>query len=246
MKIELASLTKSFEDGQRVIDHLDFSDEIHTLAVIGPSGSGKSTLIRMMGGLLPLTEGTIRLNDRQIRYDERSLVEYRKKIGFVFQHGGLFYHLSAFDNIALPLIKVHHYRKEEADKRAMELLERFGLERDLHKRPSELSGGQKQRVAIARAVAAKPEILLLDEPTSALDPEYTNEVLHVIHELGEEGMHFVIVTHEMGFARHACEKTLFLMDGKIWEYGETKSLFSAPKTTELRQFLGKLLEWNKI
>lgn len=246
MKIELHSLSKTFEDGRKVIRDLDFSDEIHTLAVIGPSGSGKSTLIRMMGGLLPLTEGEIRLNGRQISYDEKSLVEYRKKIGFVFQHGGLFYHLSAFDNIVLPLVKVHHYKKEDAKKRAMELLERFGLEHDFYKKPNELSGGQKQRVAIARAVASRPEILLLDEPTSALDPEYTNEVLHVIHELGEEGMHFVIVTHEMGFAYHACEKTLFLMDGQIREYGETKSLFSNPQTEELQHFLGKLLEWNKM
>lgn len=246
MRIKIDSLTKVFEDGRRVLENVNFSDEVQTLALIGPSGSGKSTLIRILGGLLQPTSGTVTLNESVLEQDERKLVEYRKKIGFVFQHGGLFHHLNALDNIALPLQKVHHYPKEEAVQRGMELLERFGLGQDYYKKPNELSGGQQQRVSIARAVAGRPELLLLDEPTSALDPEYTNEVLNIIHELKDEGMRFVIVTHEMGFAYHACDKVMFLYDGKIHEYGDSKETFVNPKTEELKRFLGKLLEWNKM
>ena len=126
----------------------------------------------------------------------------------------------------------------------MELLARFGLKDDWKKKPAELSGGQQQRVAIARAVAAKPKLLLLDEPTSALDPEYTTEVLDIIHELKNEGLDFIIVTHEMGFARHACDKAAFLCEGTLMEYGESGQIFAQPKTEKLRRFLGKLLEWN--
>ena len=167
-----------------------------------------------------------------------------RSLGFVFQQGGLFRHLSAFENITLPLCQVHGYTRQEAEKRAAELLERFGLSGDGHKKPSALSGGQQQRVAIARAVAAKPRLLLLDEPTSALDPEYTTEVLDVVNELKNEGMDFIIVTHEMGFARHACDKAAFLCEGSLMEYGDSASLFARPKTGQLERFLGKLLEWN--
>lgn len=128
--------------------------------------------------------------------------------------------------------------------RAMELLERFHLKADWKKKPAALSGGQRQRVAIARAIAARPKLLLLDEPTSTLDPEYTTEALDVIRELKDEGMHFIIVTHEMGFARHACEKTAFLYDGSLLEYGESERLFRDPRTLQLQRFLEKLLEWN--
>ena len=126
----------------------------------------------------------------------------------------------------------------------MSLLKRFGLENDGNKKPSELSGGQQQRIAIARAVAPKPKLLLLDEPTSALDPEYTNEVLDIVDELKKDGLDFIIVTHEMGFARHACDKVAFLYDGRLIEYGESSELFTHPETTELGRFLIKLLEWN--
>lgn len=222
---------------------MDFSDEVNTLAIIGPSGGGKSTLLRIIGGLIAPTTGKLWVDSEEIVQNEISLQQYRKKIGFVFQQGGLFRHMSARDNIAVPLEQVHGCSRTESLGRAMELLERFGLKEDAEKKPAALSGGQKQRVAIARAVAARPKLLLLDEPTSALDPEYTTEVLNVIRELKEEGMHFMIVTHEMGFARQACDKVLFLCEGTLMEYGESAGLFGHPQTQQLQRFLGKLLQW---
>lgn len=244
MKIEFQNLSKQFETGRLVLQPMDFYDEVHTLAVIGPSGGGKSTLLRIIGGLIAPTTGTLRVNGEEVGTNEGSLLKYRRKLGFVFQQGGLFRHMNARTNITVPLEQVHGFSHEEACERAMELLTRFGLENDWKKKPAELSGGQQQRVAIARAIAAKPRLLLLDEPTSALDPEYTTEVLDIIHELKKEGMDFIIVTHEMGFARHACDKAAFLCEGTLMEYGESEQIFTSPKTEQLRQFLGKLLEWN--
>ena len=244
MKIEFQGLTKQYDQEHIVLKPMDFSDDIHTLAIIGPSGGGKSTLLRILGGLLLPTAGRVVVGGEELPVDESALQKYRKRLGFVFQQGGLFRHLSAIENIALPLEKVHGYTRQEAGRRAEELLERFGLGADGRKKPGALSGGQQQRVAIARAVAAKPKLLLLDEPTSALDPEYTNEVLDVIDELKKEGMDFVIVTHEMGFARHACEKVAFLCEGSLLEYGDSASLFTHPKTQQLDRFLSRLLEWN--
>ncbi|MBD5156325.1 MAG: amino acid ABC transporter ATP-binding protein [Butyrivibrio sp.] len=244
MKIEFQGLTKQYDQEHIVLKPMDFSDDIHTLAIIGPSGGGKSTLLRILGGLLLPTAGRMAVGGEELPVDESALQKYRQRLGFVFQQGGLFRHLDAIENIALPLEKVHGYTRQEAVRRAEELLERFGLGADGRKKPGALSGGQQQRVAIARAVAAKPRLLLLDEPTSALDPEYTNEVLDVIDELKKEGMDFVIVTHEMGFARHACEKVAFLCEGSLLEYGDSASLFAHPKTHQLDRFLSRLLEWN--
>ncbi len=244
MKIEFQGLTRQFVNNRVILNPMDFSDDIHTLAIIGPSGGGKSTLLRILGGLILPTAGQLMVDGKKVPSDEVSLQKYRRELGFVFQQGGLFRHLSAFENITLPLCQVHGYTRQEAEKRAAELLERFGLSGDGHKKPSALSGGQQQRVAIARAVAAKPRLLLLDEPTSALDPEYTTEVLDVVNELKNEGMDFIIVTHEMGFARHACDKAAFLCEGSLMEYGDSASLFARPKTGQLERFLGKLLEWN--
>lgn len=246
MKIEFQGLTKQYDQEHVVLKPMDFSDDIHTLAIIGPSGGGKSTLLRILGGLLLPTSGRVSVGGEELPADESALQKYRRKLGFVFQQGGLFRHLSARENIILPLEKVHGYTKQEAEGRAEELLERFGLGMDGGKKPGALSGGQQQRVAIARAVAARPKLLLLDEPTSALDPEYTNEVLDVIHELENEGMDFVIVTHEMGFARHACEKIAFLCEGSLLEYGDSASLFAHPETKQLDRFLSRLLEWNVL
>ena len=244
MKIEFQGLTRQFDNNRVILNPMDFSDDIHTLAIIGPSGGGKSTLLRILGGLILPTAGQLMVDGKKVPSDEASLHKYRRELGFVFQQGGLFRHLSAFENITLPLCQVHGYTRQEAEKWAAELLERFGLSGDGHKKPSALSGGQQQRVAIARAVAAKPRLLLLDEPTSALDPEYTTEVLDVVNELKNEGMDFIIVTHEMGFARHACDKAAFLCEGSLMEYGDSASLFARPKTGQLERFLGKLLEWN--
>ena len=244
MRVEFQNLSKQFDQGRCVLKPMDFSDEINTLAIIGPSGGGKSTLLRILGGLLAPTTGKVWVDQEEITYTEHALQSYRKKIGFVFQQGGLFRHMNARDNIAVPLEQVHGLDREEARTRAMELLERFGLKEDWKKKPSALSGGQQQRIAIARATAARPKLLLLDEPTSALDPEYTTEVLDIIHELKQEGLHFIIVTHEMGFARHACDKAVFLCEGALMEYGTSEQLFGNPRTEQLRRFLGKLLEWN--
>ncbi len=242
MNIKLSALTKQFDD-QMVLDHIDFDDDIHSLAIIGPSGGGKSTLLRILGGLIAPTSGEMLIGDQRVAFDEKSLQDYRRSIGFVFQQSGLFSHLSALKNITLPLEKVHGLSPEEAEQSAKHLLNRFGLSEDMHKRPAQLSGGQKQRVAIARAIAGKPKILLLDEPTSALDPEYTGEVLDIINELKNEGIDFVIVTHEMGFARHACDKVAFLSGGQLMSYGDSESLFEKPDNEVLSQFLSKLLEW---
>ena len=243
MRIEFHGLTNKFETGQVVLQSMDFADDVHSLAIIGPSGGGKSTLLRILGGLLIPSEGEVSVNGKLLPKDDDELQKYRKEIGFVFQQGGLFRHMNALDNIVIPLMKVHGYSKEQATDRAMDLLTRFGLEEDILKKPAALSGGQQQRVAIARAIAARPNLLLLDEPTSALDPEYTTEVLDIVNELKQEGMDFIIVTHEMGFARHACEKAAFLCEGRLMEYGPSETLFHQPETEQLQGFLGKLLEW---
>ena len=243
MRIEFHGLTKKFETGQVVLQSMDFADDVHSLAIIGPSGGGKSTLLRILGGLLIPSEGEVSVNGKLLPKDDDELQKYRKEIGFVFQQGGLFRHMNALDNIVIPLMKVHGYSKEQATDRAMDLLTRFGLEEDILKKPAALSGGQQQRVASARAIAARPNLLLLDEPTSALDPEYTTEVLDIVNELKQEGMDFIIVTHEMGFARHACEKAAFLCEGRLMEYGPSETLFHQPETEQLQGFLGKLLEW---
>lgn len=249
MKIKITDLNKSFSNQnisnqgnveKKVLENINLDDSCNTLALIGKSGCGKSTLLRILGALIPADSGSAKINDLEI-LDSPT---YRKEIGFVFQQNGLLKHLTALENITLPLTLVHGYTKIEAEKRAMELLERFGLAAEINKYPRQLSGGQMQRIAIARAVAPKPQILLLDEPTSALDPEYTNEVLDMINELRGDGVGFIIATHEMGFARHACEKTAFINNGTIYEYGNSKEIFANPKSEELKKFLSKLLEWN--
>ena len=239
MRIEIENLCKTFDGRTMVLRNIDYHDDIETLALIGRSGCGKSTLLRILGGLIPASEGHVLLDGDMAIENE----EYRKKVGFVFQQGGLFTHLSAIENIALPLVKVHELSKAQAQTRAAELITRFGLINEADKKPAQLSGGQKQRVSIARAIAPKPKILLLDEPTSALDPEHTTEVLNMIRELKDERLAFIIATHEMGFAYHACDKVVFLSGGEILEHGESNDVFSKPKTQELKIFLSKLLEW---
>ena len=239
MRIEIQKLNKIFDGKSTALKDVDFKEDIETLALIGRSGCGKSTFLRILGGLIPATSGRVFLDGEEAADSE----EYRKKTGFVFQQGGLFLHLSAIENITLPLVKVHGLTKEQAQERAEGLLDRFGLRDEAYKKPAQLSGGQKQRISIARAVAPKPKILLLDEPTSALDPEYTTEVLNMIRELKDERLSFIIATHEMGFAYHACEKLIFMSGGTILESGESRKVFTDPKTPELKEFLSKLLEW---
>jgi len=239
MRLDIKGLSKTFDEKSVALKDIDYQDDIETLALIGRSGCGKSTFLRILGGLIPASQGIVLLNGEAAA----ETVEYRKNMGFVFQQGGLFFHLSAIENITLPLEKVHGLSKEQARERALTLLERFGLTNESDKLPAQLSGGQKQRISIARAVASKPKILLLDEPTSALDPEYTTEVLNMIRELKDERLSFIIATHEMGFAYHACDKLIFMNEGSILESGESKDVFAEPKTKELKDFLSNLLEW---
>ena len=243
LPLKLEHITKSF-DGVPVLRDVSYEGEVRALAIIGPSGGGKSTLLRILGGLLAPDGGRLTVEGQPVSFDEESLRAYRARLGFVFQDGGLFRHMSARQNIEVPLQAVHGYGEQAAAQRASELLERLGLLDQAEKRPGQLSGGQRQRVAIARALAASPDLLLLDEPTSALDPEYTTEVLDVVSELKHAGTRFIIVTHEMGFAARACDTVAFLYGGRLLEAGPSRQLFDHPRTPELTRFLGRLLEWS--
>lgn len=242
MKIELRNISKSFEN-KVVLKNIYFKDDINSIAVIGPSGGGKSTLLRIIGGLLVPDSGEMYIDGQKIDFDEKSLQIYRRNIGFVFQSRGLFEHLTAKENVILPLIYTFGINKSEAVSTADKLFKRFGLSEEKDKYPFQLSGGQQQRISIARAVAVNPKLLLLDEPTSALDPEYTSEVLNMLDELQKDGIKTIIVTHEMGFAKSACEEVIFLADNKIIESGRSIEIFKAPKSEQVRAFLNKILEW---
>jgi len=243
MHLTLSSLSKSF-GSQRVLDDLtaDFG-ELRSLALIGPSGGGKSTLLRIVAGLEVPDCGSFMLNGETVRPDEPALREHRRHIGVVFQAFNLFPHLTALANITLPLEKVHGLAPAEAEHIARESLRRFALADHAHKKPAELSGGQQQRVAIARAIAIKPRLLLFDEPTSALDPEMTAEVLAVIEELKDESRDFLLVTHEMGFARHVADRVAYLAAGRIVEHAPSEELFTRPQSRECRDFLARILRY---
>jgi len=241
MRLSLEALSKSFGP-QRVIDNMtvDFG-ELRSLALIGPSGGGKSTLLRIIAGLETPDSGVITLDGATVGSDEASLRAHRLRLGVVFQAYNLFPHLTALANITLPLEKVHGMSPAAAEQLARETLRRFALADHALKKPAELSGGQKQRVAIARAIAIKPRLLLFDEPTSALDPEMTAEVLDAIEELKNEGRDFLLVTHEMGFARHVADRVAFLARGRIVEHAPAEQLFAAPQSPECRDFLARIL-----
>lgn len=243
MNLNLTHLTKKFGE-KIVLDDVTCSLQgIRSLAIIGPSGGGKSTLIRLIAGLIPPSSGTIQLDEQTVLDDETFLLDYRKKLAIVFQAYNLFPHLTAIENVMLPLIHVHQIPKDIARKQAKECLERFQLAEHEEKLPAHLSGGQQQRVAIARAIANESKYLLFDEPTSALDPELTGEVLDMINELRQEGKELIVVTHEMGFAKNACEYVIFIAEGKILEHGPSQSIFSDPQTEQLQNFLARILEW---
>jgi len=243
MEINISNLNKKYGD-QVVLNNLELSiKDVHSLVIIGPSGGGKSTLLRILAGLEIPEDGDITINNKNLSFNEIDLHNYRKTIGVVFQAFNLFPHLSAINNITLPLEKVHKIKKSEANLRAKTLLDRFHLEEHSHKYPSQLSGGQQQRVAIARAVALNSQFLLLDEPTSALDPALTSEVLDSILELKKEKKDLILVTHEMGFAKNVADYILFIDGGKVLESGEASSIFSNPQTPALKEFLGKTLKY---
>ncbi|MEU6965403.1 amino acid ABC transporter ATP-binding protein [Streptomyces chrestomyceticus] len=212
------------------------------VVVIGPSGSGKSTLCRTINRLEPVESGTITLDGHPLPEEGRELAGLRAEVGMVFQSFNLFAHKSVLANVMLAPVKVRKRKKEEAERRARQLLDRVGLAAHADKYPAQLSGGQQQRVAIARALAMEPQALLFDEPTSALDPEMINEVLEVMQQLAQEGMTMVVVTHEMGFARSAAHRVVFMADGRIVEDRTPEEFFTAPESDRAKDFLSKILK----
>jgi polar amino acid transport system ATP-binding protein len=220
MNLAIRGLVQRFTDQRSgaqatVLDGLDLvTGDIQALVLVGPSGGGKSTLLRILAGLDVPIAGTVAFDGEPLPRDEAGLRGYRRTVGTVFQAYNLFPHLTAMQNLLLPLVQVHGLTEAAARDRVREPLERFGLAAHAHKRPAELSGGQKQRVAILRALVVQPRRLFLDEPTSALDPEMTGEVLDMIGELKQAGTQFVLVTHEMGFARRVADEIAFIADGE--------------------------------
>ena len=247
MKLEIERVTKSFGAGaesRKVLDALSLTADFpHVLALLGPSGGGKSTLLRVIAGLEHPDEGRVLLDAVAMPDREPALRNYRRSLGVVFQAFNLFPHLTALQNVMLPLTAVHGMKANEAWQRALEVMERLGLADHAGKKPSQLSGGQRQRVAIARALAAKPRFLLFDEPTSALDPEMTAEVLQLIAELKESGTPMLLVTHEMGFARKIADRIAFLAEGRVLESGLASEFFSQPRSPEAVRFLEKVLAY---
>ncbi len=211
------------------------------IVVIGPSGSGKSTFLRSLTRLEEPTGGHIYFEDIDVTSPKTDLNMVRRRMGMVFQQFNLFPHMTVLRNMTIAPMKLLKMSKEEAEKKALELLKRVGLEDRAKAYPSQLSGGQKQRIAIVRALAMNPEVMLFDEPTSALDPEMVGEVLAVMKDLAKEGMTMVVVTHEMGFAREVADKVIFMEDGKISEVGTPQEIFDRPKNQRLQEFLGKVL-----
>ncbi|BDR54778.1 glutamate ABC transporter ATP-binding protein [Bombiscardovia apis] len=211
------------------------------LVVVGPSGSGKSTMCRTINRLESIDSGVIRIDGQLLPEEGKDLASLRAEVGMVFQSFNLFANKTILDNVTLAPMKVRHMDKKDAEDLAMDLLARVGVESQASKMPSQLSGGQQQRVAIARALAMKPKIMLFDEPTSALDPEMVNEVLDVMVELAKEGMTMICVTHEMGFARKAADRIVFMADGRILEEGKPDEFFDHPKSERAQEFLSKIL-----
>jgi len=244
MSIEITGLTKHYGEA-RAIDGISLAlpDEVQVLVLIGPSGGGKSTLLRLLGGLELPTAGGVAMNGTDLPATEEGLREFRRRNGFLFQSFNLFPHLSALENIVLPLVTVHGWQRGEAVVRAREVVARFGMADHVTKMPAELSGGQQQRIALARAMAHGPDLLLLDEPTSALDPEMKAEVLDVVAELCEAGQRIILSTHEMGFARGCADEVVFLANGQLVESGKGGVLFESPQTEVVRSFLGRVMKW---
>ncbi|MFQ7241923.1 amino acid ABC transporter ATP-binding protein [Agathobaculum sp.] len=239
--IDVKNLCKSFGDHEvlkGVNEHIEKGEKV---VIIGPSGSGKSTFLRCLNLLEEPTSGDIIFEGQNITSKETDINVVRRRMGMVFQQFNLFPHLTVRENIKLAPVKLKIMTDEEADKRAMQLLERVGLPDKADSYPIQLSGGQQQRIAIARALAMNPDVMLFDEPTSALDPEMVGEVLEIMKELADEGMTMVVVTHEMGFAREVGTRVLFMDGGNIVEQNEPKEFFANPKHPRLKDFLSKVL-----
>jgi polar amino acid transport system ATP-binding protein len=243
MRLDLYGLEKWFGSQAALQGITESVTDFKALAIIGPSGGGKTTLLRLIAGLEIPDRGRLAIDGEELLFSREALRRHRQGIGMVFQAFNLFPHLTALENITLPLEKVHGYTPAEAREHAMSLLQRFQLTPHASKKPAELSGGQQQRVAIVRAIAIKPRFLLFDEPTSALDPEMTAEVLEIIEELRREGRDLIMATHHIGFARQVADYCLFVSDGAIAEAGPVSELFSRPRTAALQNFLAKVLKY---
>jgi len=240
MNLKIEKLTKKYL-GKTVLDAIDLDlEEVQVLALIGASGSGKSTLLRLLSGLETFDSGEITVNQHKV--NASSDEAYRKKIGFVFQDHNLFPHLSVLENILLVLEKVHGRKREDVIGDVNALFEQFGLTEHLDKKPHQISGGQGQRASIVRALSIKPDLILLDEPTSSLDPILTHEVLNAIKLLVDDKIDFVIVTHEIGFAREVADYIVFMDEGKIIEHGRPEMLVN-PSSEKLKRFLEKVLSF---
>jgi glutamate transport system ATP-binding protein len=239
--LEMERVNKHFGD-LHVLQDVDLSlDAGEVVVVVGPSGSGKSTLCRTVNRLEPIDSGTIRLDGRPLPSEGRELARLRSDVGMVFQQFNLFAHMSVLDNVTLGPVKVRGQPRQQAEQRARELLARVGVEDQAHKMPAQLSGGQQQRVAIARALAMDPKLILFDEPTSALDPEMISEVLDVMRDLATAGMTMMVISHEMGFARSAANRMVFMDGGRILEQATPEEFFADPRTDRAKDFLSKIL-----
>jgi len=243
MNLRLQDIEKRY-GGQAVLSEFSLAIEgARCLAFIGPSGGGKSTALRLVGGLEAPSKGKLTVNGRALSQGQRELRSYRRQIGMVFQAYNLFPHLSALENIVLPLVRVHGQSTGEARERGIALLQRFKLAEHADKRPAALSGGQAQRVAIARSIAHNPRLVLLDEPTSALDPDMSAEVLDLIEELVNCGTDCIIVTHQMGFAKRASDAVAFIADGRVVEAGPSRELFTHPAHEQVSRFIDRELRY---
>ena len=245
-KIEIKNVSKDYEMNDGTILHAVKNasitvDDGEVVVIIGPSGSGKSTLLRTVNALEKAQSGSILIDGKDIMDKNTDIRKIREEVGMVFQTFNLFPHLSVLDNIILATMKVKKLKRKEAEEIGMKLLKRVGLEDKAKEKPGKLSGGQAQRVAIARALAMQPKAMLFDEPTSALDPEMIKEVLDVMLELAKDGMTMLLVTHEMGFAKAAADKIVFMSDGEIIETGSPEEMFSSPKTERAKDFLDHIL-----
>jgi glutamate transport system ATP-binding protein len=239
--VALTGVNKWFGE-LHVLQDIDLTiDRGEVVVVIGPSGSGKSTLCRTINRLESIQSGEITIDGERLPEEGRELARLRSDVGMVFQSFNLFAHKTVLENVTLGPIKVRKQSKADAEKRARELLDRVGVEAQADKVPAQLSGGQQQRVAIARALAMDPKVMLFDEPTSALDPEMINEVLDVMTALARDGMTMIVVTHEMGFARRAANRVVFMDAGRIVESATPETFFTNPSSDRAKDFLSKIL-----
>lgn len=241
--IDVQDLKKHYKGGEiRALDGISVSiQEGEVVVIIGPSGSGKSTFLRSLNLLEKPTGGSIIFDGVDITAPRVNINLHRQKMGMVFQHFNLFPHKTILQNMTLAPIKLLKKSREDAEKKALELLKRVGLEDRADAYPSQLSGGQKQRVAIVRSLCMDPEVMLFDEPTSALDPEMVGEVLEVMRDLAQEGMTMIVVTHEMGFAREVASRALFMDEGRLVEENTPVELFTHPQSERLKNFLAKVI-----